>query len=53
MIGGEESGGYAFRQHVTERDGLLGGLFLLDFMVKKGKKPSELLDLLFEKVGAN
>lgn len=51
MIGGEESGGYAFRGHVPERDGILAGLYLLDMMVQTGKKPSELLDLLFEKVG--
>ncbi len=53
MIGGEESGGYAFRNHVPERDGILAGLFMLDMMVKLQKKPSELLDLLFEKVGAH
>ncbi len=51
MIGGEESGGYAFRNHVPERDGILAGLYFLDMMVQTGKKPSELLDLLFEKVG--
>lgn len=51
MIGGEESGGYAFRDHVPERDGILAGLFLLDMIVRTGKKPSELLDWLFEKVG--
>jgi phosphomannomutase len=51
MIGGEESGGYAFRGHVPERDGLLAGLYFLDFMVRTGRKPSQLLDLLFEKVG--
>jgi phosphomannomutase len=51
MIGGEESGGYAFRGHVPERDGILAGLYLLDMMVRTGKKPSELLDWLFEKVG--
>jgi phosphomannomutase len=51
MIGGEESGGYAFRGHVPERDGILAGLYLLDMMVRTGKKPSQLLDLLFEKVG--
>ena len=53
MIGGEESGGYAFRQHVPERDGILAGMFLLDLMVQTGKKPSELLDTLFGKVGAH
>lgn len=53
MIGGEESGGYAFRGNVPERDGILAGLYLLDMMVKLGKKPSQLLDLLFSKVGAH
>lgn len=51
MIGGEESGGYAFKGNVPERDGILAGLYMLDFMVKLNKKPSELLALLFEKVG--
>jgi phosphomannomutase len=50
MIGGEESGGYAFKDHVPERDGILAGLLFLDMMVQLKKKPSELLDLLFEKV---
>lgn len=53
MIGGEESGGYAFRGNVPERDGILAGLYFLDFMVRLSKKPSELLALLFEKVGAH
>lgn len=51
LIGGEESGGYAFRDNVPERDGILGGLYFLDFMVRTGKKPTELLKTLFDKVG--
>jgi phosphomannomutase len=51
LMGGEESGGYAFRGHVPERDGILANLFLLDFMVRTGKKPTELLQLLFATVG--
>jgi phosphomannomutase len=51
MIGGEESGGYAFRNNVPERDGILGGLYFLDFMVRTGRKPTELLKMLFDKVG--
>jgi phosphomannomutase len=51
LIGGEESGGYAFRGNVPERDGILAGLYMLDFMVRTGKKPTELLTMLFEKVG--
>jgi phosphomannomutase len=53
LIGGEESGGYAFQNHVPERDGILAGLYILDMMVKLGKKPSQLLDDLFSKVGAH
>jgi alpha-D-glucose phosphate-specific phosphoglucomutase len=51
MIGGEESGGFAFRGNVPERDGILSGLYILDMMVKLNKKPSELLELLFSKIG--
>lgn len=51
MIGGEESGGYAFRGHVPERDGILANLFLLDLMRRTGKKPTELLSMLFALVG--
>ncbi len=51
LIGGEESGGYAFRNHVPERDGILANLYLLDLLVRTGKKPTELLEVLFETVG--
>ncbi len=51
LIGGEESGGYAFRGNVPERDGILAGLYILDMMVKLKMKPSELLKLLFSVVG--
>jgi alpha-D-glucose phosphate-specific phosphoglucomutase len=51
LVGGEESGGYAFRGNVPERDGILAGLYMLDFMVKTGKKPTQLLKDLFGKVG--
>lgn len=51
LIGGEESGGYAFRGNVPERDGLLGNLYFLDLMLKTGKSPSQLVDTLFEKLG--
>lgn len=51
MIGGEESGGFAFRGHMPERDGILAGLFLLDFMVQTKKSPSQLIEYLFSIVG--
>ena len=51
LIGGEESGGFGFRGHIPERDGILAGLLFLDFMVREQKSPSQLLDYLFSKVG--
>ncbi len=51
LIGGEESGGYAFRGHMPERDGILASLYFLDLMIKTGKTPSELIDYLYSKVG--
>ncbi len=51
LIGGEESGGFGFRGHIPERDGILSGLYILDLMVKLGKKPSELIQYLYDKVG--
>jgi phosphomannomutase len=53
MLGGEESGGYAFRNHVPERDGILASLYILDMMVRLSLRPSQLLDTLFSKVGAH
>jgi phosphomannomutase len=51
LIGGEESGGYGFRGHVPERDGILSSLYFLDFMLRTGKTPFQLLEYLFSKVG--
>jgi alpha-D-glucose phosphate-specific phosphoglucomutase len=51
MMGGEESGGFGFDRHIPERDGMLASLFLIDFMLKRNKPPSQLLDELFGKVG--
>jgi phosphomannomutase len=42
LIGGEESGGLAFKNHLPERDGLLSGLLLLQ-AVKKAQKPLSVL----------
>jgi len=53
LIGGEESGGYGFRGHMPERDGILAGLYFLDLMLKTGKTPSQLIDYLYSKVGAH
>jgi alpha-D-glucose phosphate-specific phosphoglucomutase len=51
LIGGEESGGYGFRGHMPERDGILAGIYFLDLMLKTGKTPSQLIDYLYSKVG--
>ena len=51
MIGGEESGGFAFKGNVPERDGILAGLYILDLIIQLGKKPSELIEILFKVVG--
>ena len=37
MVGGEESGGFAVRGHIPERDGALIGLLLLECMTMTGK----------------
>ncbi len=51
VAAGEESGGYAFRGNIPERDGILSGLLFIDLMVRTGKRASELVKLLHEKVG--
>jgi phosphomannomutase len=51
MIAGEESGGFAFRGHLPERDGVLSGLYVLDLMVQRRKLLPGLIEELFAKVG--
>ncbi len=51
IMGGEESGGFAFRGHIPERDGILSGLYVLEFMARTGKTPSQLIGDLFTLVG--
>lgn len=51
MFGGEESGGYAFGDHIPERDGFVSGLYLLDFMAITGRTMRGLIDYLFEQIG--
>jgi phosphomannomutase len=51
MTAGEESGGYAFAQHLPERDGCFGGLLMLDLLARSGKTPSQLVQELYAKVG--
>ena len=51
MFGGEESGGYGFAMNMPERDGIVADLFILDFMLKTKKKPSELIKELMAMAG--
>jgi phosphomannomutase len=51
ILGATESGGFLFRG-LPERDGLLAALYILDMIVRTGKRPSQLLDWLYDTVGA-
>jgi len=51
ILGGEESGGYAFRNHIPERDGILSALYFLQSMIKSNQSPSNLLDKLHKEFG--
>ncbi len=51
IIGGEESGGFGFRSHIPERDGVVASLCITDMCLKLQRKPSELVDYLYSKVG--
>ena len=51
LLGGEESGGFAIRGHIPERDGILVGLLFADMMVKSGQTISQLLAALEQRVG--
>ncbi|PEN13638.1 phosphomannomutase [Longibacter salinarum] len=51
LVGGEESGGIAASGHIPERDGIYIGLLIVEMMVKRGMKLSELVDELLEQFG--
>src|SRR6202165_685934 len=51
VLGGEESGGYAIRGHIPERDGILVGLLFADMIVRLGKSLSQILADLERRVG--
>ncbi len=52
LIGGEESGGIAVKGHIPERDGIWMGLIIWEFMAKSGKTLDQLIDEVYEIVGA-
>jgi len=51
LLGAEESGGFAFRGHIPERDGILAGLFVADMIVEYGMPLSAIVAHLEELVG--
>jgi phosphomannomutase len=51
ILGGEESGGYAFRGHIPERDGVLSGLMMAAMIVDYGLPLSGILAHLEDLVG--
>lgn len=51
LLGGEESGGIGFADHMPERDGLLCALYLLEIVAQTGKDLGDLYIQLQEEVG--
>jgi phosphomannomutase len=51
ILGGEESGGFAFRGHIPERDGILSGLMMAAMIVDYGMPLSAILKHLEDLVG--
>lgn len=52
LVGGEESGGLSVKGHIPERDGIWMGLVIMEFMAKTGKTIKELVNDIYDKVGA-
>jgi phosphomannomutase len=52
LVGGEESGGMGFRDHLPERDGLLSALLVLEAVVAAGTTLDGLLGELEAEAGA-
>lgn len=51
VLGGEESGGFAIRGHIPERDGILAGLCFADMIIQYQKPISQILADLEARVG--
>lgn len=52
LVGGEESGGLAVKGHIPERDGIWIGLMILEFMASTGKSLKQLIQEVYDIVGA-
>lgn len=51
LLGGEESGGIGFKNHIPERDGILSSLLLMEIMAEYGKSLDEIIDEMMREIG--
>lgn len=51
LIGGEESGGFSFKGHIPEKDGLLTALYIIEACCTAEKSPLRLLNEVRSKFG--
>lgn len=51
LIGGEESGGIAIKDHLPERDGILNSLLLAELMAERGRTLGEMVEELNNEYG--
>lgn len=51
LMGGEESGGYGFRGHVPDRDGLFAALLVLEMLARTGMPLAEMVERLHRTYG--
>ncbi|NMB24280.1 MAG: phosphoglucomutase/phosphomannomutase family protein [Firmicutes bacterium] len=51
VLGGEESGGYGFPWHLPDRDGVLAGLLLVEYIVQSGKTLNALVEESVKRFG--
>lgn len=51
LIGGEETGGVAFKGYIPERDGILSGLLMLEMMAMRKKKIIDILKAIDKEYG--
>jgi alpha-D-glucose phosphate-specific phosphoglucomutase len=52
LVGGEETGGVAFKDSIPERDGILSGLLILEMMAMRKKKILDILKAIDSQYGS-
>lgn len=51
LIGGEETGGVAFKGYIPERDGILSGLLIIEMMASRRKKIEDIIKAIDKEYG--